>query len=102
VHEFWRAGREFGDADHRALTRADVIVAFDKAGALRRLGLVRGIVDRHLVRRPYFAARDMRAPQPAHSPQPFVCLDDSLAVRIMPGDDPPYFQRHGSLRYAVS
>ena len=34
--------------------------------------------------------------------QPFVRLDDSLAVRVMPGNDPPYFQRYGSLHYTVS
>src|SRR5205814_2753381 len=46
VHEFGRAGCEFGDADDRALAAADVIVALDKARTLRRLGLVRGVVDR--------------------------------------------------------
>jgi hypothetical protein len=94
VHEFGRARGEFGDANYRALASADVVVAFDEAGALRRVALLR-IVDRHLVGRPDLAAGDMRPPKPADGLQPLVGLDDRLAGRVVPGDDPPYFQCHG-------
>ena len=58
VHEFRRARREFGDADDRALARADIIVAHDKALALRLGGGAFRIVDRHLVGGPDLDARD--------------------------------------------
>src|SRR5271166_6915755 len=95
MHEFRRAGREFGYADYSPSAGADVIVALDETCPLRRLGLLRCIVDRHLVRRPDLAAGNVRAPETGNGGQTFVGFDDGLAVRLLPGDDPPYFQRHG-------
>jgi hypothetical protein len=64
VHEFGRAGREFGDADHRALPRADVIVALDETCALRRLGLVEvlstGILSVDQISQPAMCGRPSR------------------------------------------
>jgi hypothetical protein len=37
----------------------------------------------------------MRPPEPADGLQPFICFDDGLPIRVVPGDDPPYFQCHG-------
>ena len=41
VHEFWRAGCEFGDADDRALPGADIVVAGDEPLPLSSIGSVR-------------------------------------------------------------
>jgi DTW domain-containing protein len=95
-------GRRVGDPDDRPLTAADIIVALDEALALSRVGLL-GIVDRHLVGRPDLATGNVRAPQAADRREALIGLDDGLAVRVVPGNDPPYFQRHALLlcRYAV-
>jgi len=37
----------------------------------------------------------MRPPQSADRLQPLIGLDDRFAACVVPGDDPPYFQRHG-------
>ncbi len=55
VHEFGRAGGEFGDPDDGALARADVVVAGDEPLALGGVGGLR-IVGRHPIGRPDFAA----------------------------------------------
>src|SRR6516164_384895 len=94
MHEFWSAGREFGDPDNAALASTDLIVAGDKPVSLRGLARLR-IVDRHPIRRPDFAPGDVWPPQPADRGETLIGLDDGLAVRVMSGDDPSYFQSHG-------
>src|SRR5215471_9788759 len=48
------------------------------AWALRRLGFVQGVVDRHLVGRPDFAAGDMRPPETPDRRETLVRLHDCL------------------------
>src|SRR6516164_3673672 len=93
VHEFGRAGGEFDDPNNRALPRADIIVAGDEPFALGSLARL-GIVGRHPVGRPDFAPGDLRAAQPADRREPLVSLDHRIAVRVVPGDDTPYFESH--------
>src|SRR5205814_7120299 len=93
VHEFGRARREFGDPDDTPLAGADVIVAYDETFLLCRSGRL-GIVDRHLVGRPYLAARDVGAGRGADPIHALVARDDRLAIGIVPRNDPPYLKCH--------
>src|SRR6516165_9101273 len=93
VHEFWRAGCEFGDADDRALPGADIVVAGDESLPLSSIGSV-GIVRGHPLCRPALAPGDVRSPQPADGGEPLVGLDHGFAVRVVPSDDAPHFHSH--------
>ena len=81
------------DPDARALAIADVIVVGDEPFALGRFARFR-IVDRHRVGRPDLATGDVRAPQAADGRHTLIGLDDGFAVRVVPGDDAPYFKSH--------
>ena len=112
VHEFGRAGGEFGDPNNRALPRADIIVAGDEPFALSGLARLR-VVGRHPIRRPDLTAGDVRPAHPAGSRSsvmitalPFASCPVTMRltsmamsvllrcpfarVRINPGDRPCY------------
>src|SRR5687767_7591592 len=76
------------------LPRADIIVAHDKALALRLGGGTFGIVDWHLVSRPDLTTRDAGPARRYGAGQLFVSGDDRLAVGIVPGDDTAYAECH--------